>query len=82
MLYAVKNKCIHLWRVTGRWEEGKVFHCEKCRESIKAKENKRKFVEGECFVAGGGSENLKDDETKTRIGMGDKAKPRSDIGDV
>ena len=43
MSYDVTGKCIHLWKVLGLWEEGKIFRCDKCREVKKAQENKPKF---------------------------------------
>ena len=81
MPYDINGKCIHVYKQVGRHKEGKVFRCDICGETVRAKENKPMFdsdmrlitdKNGDCGGAMG------DEEKETSIGMGDKETPAGD----
>jgi len=70
MPYDNNGKCIHLYKQMGRHDDGKIFRCERCGVTVKAKENKPMFDSDMRLLRD--DEAMGNDEEKTSIGMGDK----------
>jgi len=79
MPYETNGKCIHVYKQIGRHKEGKVFRCDTCGETVRAKENKPRFTSDMRIIVGGDIDGgVPSDEEETSIGVGDKKTPPGD----
>lgn len=76
MPYGINGKCIHVYKQVGRHKEGKVFRCDICGETVRAKENKPMFDSNMRLLGDDGA--MANDEEKTSVGVGDKKTPARD----